>query len=138
MKKLFFAFVMGACAMFTLPSCSGNGAASTSGSEESSEAVSEEVTEAPEVAAIDKLADMTVTKENAAEFVTTLGAAVDEGLKAIEAKDEAKVKAYAEKFETLFAKLEGSEDMFSEEQQQAIKSKIDEFMESLAQSGITL
>ena len=136
MKKLFFAFVIGACAVFALPSC-GEKAATSGSNNDTTAAVTEEKAEAPaEAAAIDKLAEMQVTKENAAEYVTTFGAAVDEALKAVEAKDAAKVKTYAEKFETLLGGLEAKADMFTPEQQQAIKAKFDAFMEAYATSGL--
>lgn len=138
MKKLFFAFVIGACAVFALPSC-GEKAATSGSNNDTTAAVTAEKAEAEapaEAAAIDKLAEMQVTKENAAEYVTTFGAAVDEALKAVEAKDAAKVKTYAEKFETLLGGLETKADMFTPEQQQAIKAKFDAFMEAYATSGL--
>ena len=139
MKKLFFAFVIGACAFFVLPSCGEKGAASGSAND-TTQAVTEEKTDAApaeEVAAIDKLAEMKVTKENTDEVVATFGAVVDEGLKVIETKDAAKIKAYAEKFEAAINGLDGTDDLFTPEQQQAIKEKIEAFTTAIAESGVS-
>ena len=104
----------------------------------SSEAVSEEVTEAPEVAAIDKLAGMELTNENADEWVKTFNAAMDDMLKVIEAKDEAQAKAMGEKLSPIMDKLDASGDILNEEQAFAMMKKLAEVMEAAEKSGMKL
>ncbi len=114
MKKLLFAFMLGVFAIFALPSCSGG----------ASEAA-------------DKIAGMELTKDNAAEWVETFNAAIDDCTQALKDKDEAKANAIAEKLSKAMDVAEKS-DVLTEDQKMAIGLKVLGLAGAAQEAGIKL
>ena len=108
--------MLGVFAIFALPSCSGD-----TGS-----------------AAADKLAGMELTKDNAAEWIEAFNATVDDCVKALEAKDEAKANAIAEKLSAAMDQVEKNEGILDDNQKLALGLKVLSIAEAAEKAGIEL
>ncbi len=115
MKKLLFAFMLGVFAIFALPSCSGG-----------------------DSAAADKLAGMELTKDNASEWIETFNAAVDDCIKACEAKDEAKANAIANEIAKAMDNMDKAGDALDDSQKMTVFLKAASMVEAAEKAGFKL